>query len=176
MKPLISGIAIIIIVLIMLVFQIDNYNYRLQSNFLKNCVDEASNSAMLFYDENEFKDGKKIFDEVDGIKSIEHVIQSYLKADISLVPKKESYWTDKISYTVYFFNDNLTCNIYENGIKTNKFDFTYPYLYTDEELNYKKSVGKATIIVTINAGKVRYRLSFSEKPSCIRSSGYEYEI
>lgn len=176
MKPLISGIAIIIIILFMLVFQVDNYNFRLQSNFLKHCADEASNSALLFYDENEFKNGKKIFKESDGIKVIEHVIQSYLKTDSGLAPLNESYWTDRISYTAYFFNDDLTCNVYKNGIKTETFNFNYPYRYTDEEMSYIKSVAKASIIVTINAGKVRYRLTFSAKPICIRSSGYEYEI
>lgn len=176
MKPLIVGIALIIIILIMLVFQIDNYNYRLQSNFLKFCADEASNSASLFYDENNFKNGIKIYNEVDGIKSIEHVIQNYLKTDNGLSPLKESYWTDKISYTAYFFNDNLTCNVYKNGIKTETLNFVYPFTYTDSELHYKKTFSKATVIVTINAGKINYRLSFTSKPICIRSSGYEYEI
>ncbi len=176
MKPLIVGIALIIVILIMLVFQIDNYDYRLQSNFLKFCADEASNSASLFYYENEFKNGLKIFNEADGIKSIEHVIQNYLKTDNGLTPLRESYWSDKITYTAYFFNDNLSCSVYKNGVKTDSFNFTYPYLYTDKELNYKKSVGKASVIVTINAGKINYRLSFIAKPICIRSSGYEYEI
>lgn len=176
MKPLIAGISLIIIILIMLVFQADNYNYRLQSNFLKFCADEASNSASLFYDEDKFRSGQKIFNEEEGIKSIENVIKNYLKTDNTLSPLKESYWTDNISYTAYFFNDNLLCSVYENGIKTDSFNFTYPYLYDDIQLHYKKSVAKASVIVTINAGKVRYRLNFSSKPICIRSSGYEYEI
>ena len=175
MKPLLVGVALIIIIMIMLVFQVDNYNYRLESIFLKYCSDEASNSASLFYDESNYKDGYKVFNEKEGIKSIENVIKNYLKTDNLLIPLKNSYWSDKIQYTVYFFNDNLTCNIYKNGIWSKTFNFSYPYMYVDEELKYNKSISKACVIVTINAGKTRYRLSFLEKPVCIRSSGYEYE-
>ena len=176
MKPLITGIALIIIILIMIIFQTDNYNYRLQSDFLKLCADEASNSALLFYDEDKFRGGQKIFNEAEGIKIIEYVIKSYLKTDGALLPLKESYWKDRISYTAYFFNDNLICGVYKNGIKINSFSFLYPYLYTDDELLYKKSVAEATVIVTINAGRKKYRLIFLSGPVTIRSSGYEYDI
>ncbi len=176
MKPLLVGVALIIILLIMIVFQVDNYNYRLESNFLKYCADEASNSASLFYDEIDYSNGKKIYNEVEGLKVIEYVIENYLKTDATLVPLRSSYWKDKIQYTAYFFDDDLLCSVYKNGIKVNSFSFSYPYLYTDEDLNYKKSIGKSCVIVTINAGKTKYRLNFIAKPFCIRSSGYEYEI
>ena len=176
MKQLLVGVALIIIALIMLVFQIDNYNCRLQSDFLKYCADEASNSASLLYDENEYKNGKKIFIEEEGIKCIENTIKFYLKTDDSLIPLPNSYWKDKITYTAYFFDDDLECRVYKDGIYINNFNFTYPYLYTDEELNYKKSVGTANVIVTINAGRSTYSLIFLSDPIIIRSSGYEYEI
>lgn len=176
MKPLISGIAIILIILIMVVFQIDNYNCRLQSSFLKYCADEASNSASLFYDEFEFSNGQKIFKDKEGIKAIENVIKNYLKTDNDLFPLSQSYWSEKISYTAYFFNDDLSCIVYKDGVKINTFNFEYPYLYTDTKLNYKKTVGQASVIVTIDAGKGRYRLNLSSKPKCIRSSGYEYDM
>lgn len=176
MKQLIVGVALIIVSLFMLVFQIDNYNCRLQSDFLKYCADEASNSASLLYDENEYKLGSKIFIEEEGIKSIENTIKHYLKTDDSLVPLSDSYWKDKVTYTAYFFDDDLECRIYKNGTYISSFNFTYPYLFTDEELNYKKSIGTANVIVTINAGRGTYSLIFLNDPTISRSSGYEYEI
>lgn len=176
MKPLLAGIAIIIILLFMLVFQIDNYNCRLQTDFLKYCADEASNSASLMYDEIEYNRGNKIFTEEEGIKSIEKIIKYYLKTDDNLVPLSNSYWKDKITYTAYFFDDDLECRVYKDGIYDSSFNFTYPYLYTDEDLNYNKSIGTANVIVTINAGRGTYSLIFLNDPIIVRSSGYEYEI
>ena len=176
MKPLISGIAMIIISLLMLIFQIDNYNCRLQTEFLKHCADEASGSASLFYDKDKFNQGSKIFIENEGIKVIEHIIKTYLKTDDNLLPTSKSYWKDKITYKAYFFDDDMNCKVYENGKYINSFNFTYPYLYTDELLNYKKTITKANVIVTVNAGKSTYSIFFLNTPVVIRSSGYEYEI
>ena len=176
MKSFITGIALILISIFMLIFQIDNYNSRLNSIFLKYCADEASNSALLMYDELKFKEGKKIFVEEEGIKAIENVIKNYLKTDNNLMPTSDSYWKDKITYTAYFFDDDMNCKKYINGIYTDNFNFTYPYLYEDEQLSYKKTVEKANVIVTIDAGKSTYRMFFLVEPKIIRSSAYEYEV
>ncbi|QSX04913.1 hypothetical protein JYG23_09435 [Sedimentibacter sp. zth1] len=180
MKPFIVGLALCILLLFLIVFQTDNYNCRLESQNLKYCADEASASASLFFDNisvenaNDFTSGYKIFDEKEGIIAIERVIQVYLKTDSSLLPTLKSYWEDKINYTVYFFDDDLICNVYTNGIKTDSFMFNYPFLYTDELLYYNKTIAKPIVIVTINAGKSRYRLNFISQITIVRSSGYEY--
>lgn len=176
MKPLITGIAILIILLMILTFQIDNYEMRLEQDYLKYCCDEASASASLFYDEKEFKSsGEKIYIESEGLKAIERIIETWLKTDSLLNPKSESYYTENIKYTAYFFNDNGICNVYKNRVKKSTFCFTYPYLFTDELMIYNKTIGDACIIVTIDAGISKYHLKFLQGSNMIRSSGYEYK-
>lgn len=182
MKPFITGIALFILLIFMVVFQSDNLNCRLETENLKYCCDEAANSAALIcYTDSEIRslnylNGEKIFNELEAIKTIEYIIQNYLKTDAELIPLNTSYWTEKINYTVYFFDDDLKCSVYTNGTKVDEFEFTYPYLFKDKDLQYLKSVGKANVIVTINAGHGRYRLSFIDSPIIIRSSGYEYQF
>lgn len=160
MKAFISGLAIIILLIFILIYQSDTYYYRLECQNLKYCCEEASNTATLYY--NLDKNDKKIFDEQEGIRAIEKTIQNYIK--------------DKnADYIAYFFDDDLQCSVYKNGTKTEEFTFTYPYLYTDSQMLYKKTVASPTIIVTINAGKFKYRIDVIE-PILIRSSGYEYDI
>lgn len=180
MKPFIVGVALIILLLFTLIFEIDYYDYRIESQNLKYCADEASASAALFYEsynynnEIEFEGGYKVYNESDGIKAIEKVIQVYLATDYSLNPKHNSYWTSPISYNAYFFDDDLVCSVYKNGIKKSEFRFSYPYLFEDELLGYNKSVSKPSIIVTINAGVNSFRLDFLNSRDVIRSSAYEY--
>ncbi|QSX05475.1 hypothetical protein JYG23_12430 [Sedimentibacter sp. zth1] len=176
MKAFIVGIALIILMTLMLVFQSDNYNCRLETENLKYCCEEASDSASLCYTEIHDKKGYKIYDEQEGIRVIERTIKNYLKTNENLEPIPKSYWTEKINYTAYFFDDDKTCSIYRNGAKIKESVFNYPFLFTDEELQYKKSISSPNVIVTINAGKSKYRLSFIKPKDIIRSSGYEYEI
>lgn len=186
MKPLIAGLAMIIIALLMLIFQIDNYNCRLQTEFLKHCADEASNSASLFFDKDEFAQGSKIFIEEEGVKAIELILKTWLKLKDNLPgdrfkPEKESYWRDNISYTAYFFDDDGICEVYVNGKWARNFNFTYDvdtktrHPYIEESPDYPINVRKANVVVIINAGRANYKLFLNPKPT-IRLSGYEYEI
>ncbi len=176
MKPLITGSALVIVFIIVFSFQTDNYEYRLNTKKLKNCSDEAAYSASLYYNQVEKSNGKTVFLEDDGIKAIEHVIKSWLKLDENLMPTNESYWTDAISYKAYFYDDDLRCNVYINGIRSpsEEFDFVYPFLHEDDELDYVKTIGNANVIVKINAGKAKFTLDFIVEPVVIRTSSYEY--
>lgn len=172
MKTYLFGISIIIVMLIMIIFQADNYNCRLETENLKYCSEEAADSAMLYY--NTTKDGYKTYDKKNGIEIIEKTMQNYLKLDNDMLPINKSYWRKKVNYMVYFFDDDMKCSVYKNGVKVNEFTFNYPYLFTDEMLGYKKCISNSTIIVTINVGPGNYRLNFISPKDIIRSSGYTY--
>jgi|GEM_PF-766708 len=199
MKAFITGIAVLIILILLITFWQDHLSYRLQAELLKHCADEASASAMLYYDnyynndtENPIKIGKNfgqvVFDESEGIEAIEHILKNWLKLEGkgSLIPKADSYYKDEINYTAYFFNEVLdnsskeifNCSVYKNGKKIDEECFktnNRSYLYKDSQLNYEKLITSANVIITINVGKASFRLSFIKEPILIRSSGYDYE-
>ncbi len=199
MKVLIAGMAILIILVMMICFWQDHLNYRLQTEFLKHCTDEASASAMLYYDNYYNSDvhnlvklgknyGQVVFNEVEGIKAIETVLKHWLKLEGNgkLTAMADSYFKDEINYTVYFFNEVsdeklseiFSCSVYKNGKKIEEECFKTKdrsYMYRDTELNYEKLITSANVIITINAGRASFRLSFIKKPIMIRSSGYDYE-
>jgi hypothetical protein len=185
-KAFIAGVAVIIILLLIITFWQDHLNYRLQAEFLKHCADEASASALLYYDnfynddtENPIKIGKNfgqvVFDELEGIKAIEYILKNWLKL-----------YKDEINYTAYFFNEIVdeslgeifSCSVYKNGRRIDEECFittNRTYMYKDSNLKYEKLITTANVIVTINAGKARFRQVFISEPILIRSSGYDYE-
>lgn len=198
MKAFIAGVAVLIILLLIITFWQDHLNYRLQAEFLKHCADEASASAMLYYDnyynddtENPVKIGKNlgqvVFNESEGIKAIEYILKNWLKLEGvgNLTPKADSYYKDEINYTAYFFNEVIdeslgevfSCNVYKNGKRIDEECFktiNRSYIYKDNYLKYEKLITTANVIITINAGKARFRLAFIKEPILIRSSGYDY--
>ncbi len=199
MKALIIGMSILIILILIITFWQDHLDYRLQAEYLKQCADEAAASAMLYYDnyynennDNPIKLGKNfgqiVFNESQGIEAIECILKNWLKLEGkgNLTPSSNSYYIDRIDYMVYFFNEDLdddskeifSCNVYRNGKKVEIECFktnSRIYMFTDSSLKYNKLITSANVIVTINAGRARFKLSFIKSPLLIRSSGYDYE-
>lgn len=183
----------------MICFWQDHLNYRLQTEFLKHCADEASASAMLYYDNyynadtfNPVKLGKNygqlVFNEEEGIEAIETVLKQWLKLDGhgKLTAQEDSYFKGEINYTAYFFNEVsdeklseiFSCSVYKNGNRIEEQCFKTKdrsYMYMDAELKYEKLITSANVIITINAGRASFRLSFIKEPIVVRSSGYDYE-
>lgn len=160
MKPLIVGMAIVLLFTAFILFQQDHNKYIRELERLKFIADECSASASLFFDTVEFSEGRKVFNRTESIKALEYILKANLKLDDELKPLPNNYWRDTVKYDVYFFDEGNT---------------TFPFLFTDPKTNYVKTLVEPTVIVTINTGKPRYRLSFVTLTDTIRSSAYEYE-
>jgi hypothetical protein len=161
MKPFIIGIATILLSIMVMVFNQDYRINKRHSNDLKNVADEAAVSGALFTNLDDFKEGRIVFDRTEGIKALEYKIKKSLYLDDNFNPLDESYWTEKVTYNVYFFDDSNT---------------TYPYQFVDSSTDYTFRVTQPTVIVTINAGKGRYRITaFKSSGSFTRSGAYEWK-
>lgn len=165
MKPLITGLALLIMFISLMLFESDNYNMRLQYLELKNTADQSSANAAVFYNDRLFSDKEiKIYKEEEGLKAIEKTVFLYMRL--------RGY--KKIDKYIYFFNDNHICNVYLNEKKIDSFYFNYPYLYEDQNMRYSKLISEASIVVTLDAGDAYYHLQAIKPSRLIRSSGYEY--
>ncbi len=174
MKALIVGLAIAILYSIFLVFQMDNNLYLLKLEELKTVSNECSATAALFYDVNEFKEGRKIFNQEEGNKAIKYLISNNLKLNENMNPTL--YWSDRIEYYVYYFDDSGFMSAYHNELHIKTEPFSYGNIYTDSIEGYKKVITEPIVIVTISAGKPQYRLTFLDLKEIhgVRSSAYEY--
>ena len=102
-----------------------------------------------------------IFNKTESIKAIEEVIKVHLNLDDNFMPLHNSYWTEKVTYKAYFYDDN---------------NCTYPYLFTDDITGFSYVIRNPTVVVTINAGKARYSLSFIKSNSDnIRIAAHTWE-
>lgn len=174
MKPLLVGLALIILYSMFIVYQQDNNVFIRQLENLKYVADEAAASGALFFDEAEYSEGRKVYNRTEGNKAIAYMIKNLLRLDNTFTPMADSYWIDTINYDVYYFDDSKIMSKYSNGVLVQEEPFEYGFMFEETKANYIKYIDSPTIIVTINAGKPKFRLSFINPTDVIRSSGYEY--
>lgn len=160
MMQFIMTTAMIILWTITIIFNQDFNMLQEYYHNLKYICEDAAADASLYYDVEEYSLGRKVFNQAEGIKAIENQIRNSMHLDSNFVPMENSYWTEKVSYKVYFYDDSNT---------------VYPYLFQDQDTMYTKAITSPTVIVTINAGPGRFRLPFIPRYQMIRSSAYEWK-
>lgn len=164
MKVYIIAAATIVILTFFMVFQFDNDQYLRDQERLKNVADDCSNIASLYYDGQQYGEGYKIFNKVEGNKAITHILNTNLKMS-----------EEPAQYFTYYFDGNgmMTCYKGVNLAEGEHF-VGFPYLFKEELTGYTQLVNEATVVVTIDIGKADYQLAFINDPECIRTSGHEY--
>jgi len=159
MKPLIFALAITILFVGFTIYQQDHNRYIRELENLKYVADECSASGVLYFIETEYSEGRMIFNQPESKKVIEYILKHALHLDDYFYPQ-DAYWTDRIEYEAYFFDES---------------NISFPYLYTDSETAFTKAIFYPTVVVKINAGRPRYRLSFLPAQDVIRISAYEHK-
>lgn len=160
MKTVLFAFPLLIICIMFFSFQHDSNLNRHYLNELKYVCEEASVAGTLFIDNNSYSDGRIVFNRSESIRAIEEVIKYHLNLNDDFTPKPGSYWTDKITYKVYFYDDSNT---------------VYPALFSDIDTGYTHVIKSPTVIVTINAGSAPYHLSFLKNDVNIRSAAHAWE-
>lgn len=144
------------------VYDIDNDQYLLKQEQLKHVADDCSAAAMLYYSEDDFGGGYKVFDKTAGNDAVEYLISNNLEDS----PKE---------YFTYYFDGDGTVTAYKGRDKiAEDKGITYPFLFEEKLTGYKSMVNEPKVIVTINMGLYDYRLTFMNDQRLIRTSGYEY--
>jgi hypothetical protein len=163
MKEFIITVAVLIIYAIITVFGQD-FNMDMRQNFdLKYAADECSASASLFYDPVAYSEGKIIFEQDKCKQAIDNQMQSILKLDTSFNPLPGSYYQDQITYKVYYYDYSNT-------------DFSVPQVHKDKDTGYTVPITSPTVVITINSGRSRYRLTlFNNIASTVRSGSHTWQ-
>lgn len=159
MKAFIVGWAIVILGMNWLVYKQDSDMHQEQMMRLKNVCQESAAAAAQYYIKEDYKNGKYVFNRTEGIKAAEDVIKYNLKLDNNFNPLPNTYWRDKVTYTITFLDDSNT---------------NYPYLYTDPSGMLTHTITTPTVVVSINAGRTRYR-QLSVQPDAFRVSAHSWE-
>lgn len=161
MKILIVTAGISVVFLLFIAFQVDHNRYLEQQVEIKSAAQDAADAAALYYDQESYAIGKKIFDQAEGIKAAQAIIENQ-----TMLPAG-------IHYTVYFL-DESGMSTYQGGAFVGIANITLPYLFTELQTGYTKQINNSTVIVTIDAGTFEYTLPFLSDPPLIRTSSYEY--
>lgn len=162
MRCLLFTFAMFLLFVPFTIYDIDNDQYLLKQEQLKHVADDCSAAAMLYYSEDEFGGGYKVFNKTEGNNAVEYLVEN----NLSNTP--EEYFT-------YYFDGNGTVTVYKGRDKiTENKGIIYPYLFEEKLTGYKSMVTEPRVIVTINMGMFDYRLTFMDDQRLIRTSGYEY--
>lgn len=159
MKPMIWTFLLVTVLTITLAFKAD---YRLmyrEDVDLKFYAQEAAAAGAQYFDVTKYGEGQLVFNQEEAKKAIEYMIQKNLKLDSQFRPQKGSYWTDQIKYKAEFFDDSNT---------------TFPYLYSHESTYFTQLLTDPTVVVTIDAGRPRFRL-YGDPPRMLRVGAHSWE-
>jgi len=159
MKSFIIGLAMFLLSIGFTVFQHDYHLHQQHTYHLKFTAKEAAAAACQYFIASEYAEGRFVFNRQEGIKAAEYIIKSHLKLDNHFFPQDNSYWREQITYTIQFFDDANT---------------TFPDIYQHEEGNFTLTITDPTVIITIDAGKPRYRL-LDNPPNVIRTAAHEWK-
>lgn len=173
MKAFIISLALIIVLASFNTFQIDNNKYLQSRELYKMAADDCADAAALFYDEEEFSNGIKIFNKHEGNKVILHILNKALGASGELAWRNK-YVSNMYNYFVYYIDGDGTYTSYKGNTVIEKKRIVFPYTFRESLTEYEQIIYEATVVVTIDAGKFNYRLRFIEDPDLVRTSGYEY--
>lgn len=164
--------AIFMLFLTFLLYQIDVNDFFIAQEMVKFHADEAAASGSLRYDQAEFADGFKVYDDPLSNLAIESVIEENFGLDNSLTPGPDSYYQEQFEYYSYFFDDSGLMRTYDNGTFVSQTAFSYGDMFTEPLTGYNKLITEPTVVVTIDAGPARMR--FTSAFDIIRTSAYEY--
>lgn len=147
MKEFIVGLGISILFILTLAYQFDTHLHQEFKVRLKMAAEEAAAAGAQYFDRERYGDGYYVFDEAESNKAVKHFIQSYLKLNEDLTPTEMTYWNQSgsIKYEVTFVDSD---------------DTTFPITYkvTHFGIEQEHILFGPSVIVTINAGKARYKL------------------
>lgn len=162
MKVYLVAAATITIFAMFMVFQADNDQYLRQQVYLKQVANDCSNAASLYYDQEQYADGYKVFDKLNGNKVIKSLLETNLEPHMDF------------EYYTYYFDESGKRTDFKGEQRISVQTITYPYKFYEPLTEYEKTVEGPIVIVTIDAGNKDYRLDFITDPKLIRTSGHEY--
>jgi hypothetical protein len=159
MQELLISWALVIVCMTGIFGQEDINAHQRQLGKLKFVCEESAAGAAQFRVESQYSIGKYVFNQAESIKAAEYYIKKDLNLDNNFNPIGNNYWTDKITYTIEFFDDSNTA---------------FPYLYKHPSGAMTQVLASPTIVITIYAGKPRYR-NIKNVPNSFRIAAHAWK-
>lgn len=156
MKEFMLAWAIAIVCVIAMIGQEDTNMHQRQMQKLKFVAEEAAAAGAQYYVKEEYAKGNYVFNKAEGTKAAEYYIKKNLKLDDNFNPTGNNYWTDKVTYTIEFYDDSNT---------------KFPYLYNHSSGMLTKVLTSPSVVVCINTGKPRYR-NVKNPPAAFRVAAH----
>lgn len=160
MKPFIIGLALFFVSMVFTIFQQDYNIHQEQTYNVKFTALEAANAASQYIMVDSYKEGKLVFNQIEGTKAAEEIIKSQLKLDENMMPLTGSYWQEQVKYSLEFFDD-------ANAV--------FPFLYNSKQVPFSLTITNPTVVITIDAGQPRYRVKYSNLSDVTRIAAQEWK-
>lgn len=164
MKWFLMGSAFLVISTWFTLFQDQHDRHTLESEHVKWTAEQAAAAAAQYFVKNRYAEGFYVFNQAEGIQAAEYIIKSNLELDDNFDPLPGSYWTERVTYTIEFYDDDT---IASTGTCTG-----YPCLYIHPTNDFSLAIAYPTVIVSIYTGKARY--SIIAAPDVYRTGAYEW--
>lgn len=174
MKIYITTAAIVVLFAVLTVFFSENISYQVLQDELKVAATDAADAALLYYDEQSYAEGIKVFKRDEGMRAAEQVLKDSKVINDDFSVKESKYVSGIVEYDVYFFDEAGNSYLYENGILSSVGTFEFPYTFTEPRLGHSEIINDATVVVVLDAGEFDYSLPVLPDPKAIRMSAYEY--
>lgn len=174
MKTLIISAGLLAIWLMFSNFQTENNKYIRFQEDVKYQVDELANVGAMSFEEEDYSKGFFVFKYNENINNIEQVLKLNLNLDASLTPKNNSFFSKKVNYYVYYFDDSKIARKYKNGALIETFSYDYGYEFTESLNGYKHKINNPSVVVTLDIGEPKFTNEFVKTSNLARTSIYEY--
>lgn len=159
MKVFIVSAAVIVLYTTFIVF-VHDYNMHQRYTYrLKFVAEEAAAGAAQYIQMNPYGNGQVLFNRSESRKAADYLIRTNMELNDNRFPYAESYWTERVSYELEFFDDANT---------------TFPYTYESDDGSLTVTLIDPSVVVTINAGKPRYTI-LSDLPNMVRTAAHTWK-
>lgn len=161
MKVFLIALAITLVCTGFIVFQQDYNIHQMQLERMKFVAEEAAAAAAQYYYLNQYADGVIAFNRPECVKAAEYVIKKNLDLQDDFNPAPNTYWPERVTYTIQYFDDTNT---------------VYPYVYTHPTMGFVQTIIAPTVIITLNCGRARYRVPYiTLVPPSVRAAAHEWK-
>ena len=173
MKSILTGFAFIILFTGFHLFQVDQDCFIRAQEEVKVLCDDISAAGVLFFEEDAFSNGKKIYNQTQAENVISTLIQKNMKLEPNLHPSPGTYWEEPVEYWTYYIDESGFITTRKNGLLVSRVAFVMGSVFTEPQTQYMKLISEPTLIATI---KTKYPSGIgrgSTWPEIVRSSAYE---
>lgn len=177
MKNAIISIALVIVLSLINVCQLDANQMQRQSFEVKNVADQMADAAGLSLNLERYSRGYIVFDYDKGASLAGEVLRETLGYDASYNPANNEYFSDPGQVHIYYFDQTLEAKYYLNGSYVRSFPYTLGTKFKSYIASYagEDTIDKPCVFVIFDAGKPRIRLSFAfGRGRICKTAIYEY--